>query len=181
MLFKHAILALQLGEKNKNSLSYLAGNSWWCVVVLGPSGMSYGCRTAWWLWSLSTWPPCSFLLSSRLELSAPRPEGKWEVRLLKLIIKTTIIIIIIAIYYHHHCHYHHYWHHHHYGHHHHIIIINFMIIIITSSPSSSSTSSFSSLSSSQCIYGSEFWTMYNWVQTWGKIKISEVLRATYLA
>ena len=23
--------------------------------------------------------------------------------------------------------------------------------------------------------------MYNWVQTWGKIKISEVLRATYLA
>ena len=31
------------------------------------------------------------------------------------------------------------------------------------------------------IYGSEFWTMYNWVQTWGKIKISEVLRATYLA
>ena len=29
--------------------------------------------------------------------------------------------------------------------------------------------------------GSEFWTMYNWVQTWGKIKISEVLRATYLA
>ena len=34
------------------------------------------------------------------------------------------------------------------------------------------------------VYGSEFWTMYNWVQTWGKIKISEVLRvlrATYLA
>ena len=31
------------------------------------------------------------------------------------------------------------------------------------------------------IYGSEFWTMYNWVQTWGKFKISEVLRATYLA
>ena len=30
-------------------------------------------------------------------------------------------------------------------------------------------------------YGSEFWTMYNWVQTWGKIKISKVLRATYLA
>ena len=31
------------------------------------------------------------------------------------------------------------------------------------------------------VYGSEFWTMYNWVQTWGKIKISKVLRATYLA
>ena len=37
------------------------------------------------------------------------------------------------------------------------------------------------LYSNMFIYGSEFWTMYNWVQTWGKIKISEVLRATYLA